>query len=205
MLSVSPRILPVRRVARAAALCLVVVAGLATTSSRAAVIISMPPTISGAPNSTGFFDLTLQNTGPESLAFEAFSLQLTLGSSEVTFTDGTTATAAPYILAGNSFVETFAFPLAEIQPDGSLIASDFAVNPPLYKVVGPGTYGLIRVAYQIGSTAVTGVTVTSSVTPVYTVIPSAAVPEPSALVSAALGLAGLTSAALLRRRRRAAD
>jgi hypothetical protein len=86
-----------RRLAFLIATC---IALLATGPARADLVISAQQ-VTSDPGATGVsLDVTLTNTGPSSVGIGAFTFELTVGSTDITFTGVTTATAAPYIFDG---------------------------------------------------------------------------------------------------------
>jgi hypothetical protein len=109
--------------------------------------------VTGAPGSTGAFDVLLKNTGalPQNIA--AFNFELTMANPDITFTDVTTATTtAAYI-----------FPASFFGPDTTTTASGQAIEAGDLDAsfngtdVGAGaTYGVGRVFYSIAGGATNG-------------------------------------------------
>ena len=123
--------------------------------ARADLVISVSPaSVTVAAGASGFFDVTLTNTGAaQNIA--AFSFGLTTTSPSVTFTDATFGTAAPYLLAGDSFDATNGFDLAT-NTGLSLLASDVSESG-LGTTLGTGdTLGLGHVAFTVDAAAAPG-------------------------------------------------
>ena len=83
----------------------------------AALLVSLPAkgdiilsveSVTGAPGSTGMFDVLLQNTGTVSQNIAAFNFVLTTSNPDITFTDVTTdTTTATYIFPSSFLVRIF--------------------------------------------------------------------------------------------------
>ncbi len=125
---------------------------LQATSARAATIVEVEA-VSAAPGSSGnSFDVVLENTGPSAVTVAGFSFGLT-SSSNVTFTDVTTATAptTPYIFNGHS----------EFGPDivlsagaGAVSASDnYLPANAGFSVAANSTVGLGHVLFNVAPAA----------------------------------------------------
>jgi hypothetical protein len=109
--------------------------------------------VTGAPGSTGMFDVLLTNTGPSSQNITAFNFELTTIDTNITFTDVTTATStAPYIFPDSFFgpdITTFAI-------DQSVEAGDVEGTFTGTDVAAGATYGLGNVSYSIDPGALNG-------------------------------------------------
>jgi len=108
--------------------------------------------VTGAPGSSGAFDVLLTNTGASSQNIAAFNFELTTANPDITFTDVTTATIAAYL-----------FPASLFGPNITTIASGQTVEAgdadALFNGtdVGPGaTFGLGSVSYSIAGGAPNG-------------------------------------------------
>ena len=55
--------------------------------------------------------MLLTNTGASSVALGAFSYEITTSDTDISFTGADTSTTAPYVFAGDSFVDINGFPL----------------------------------------------------------------------------------------------
>src|SRR5579863_1059089 len=84
-------------------LAAIVVGLIGSGEAHASLIISVGSTTVAAGGS-GFVDITLQNTSSTAFAtpIDGFSVVFSSSNPFVTFTNGTMATTAPYIFAGNS-------------------------------------------------------------------------------------------------------
>jgi hypothetical protein len=173
----------------------------------AGIIVSVQSVSAGTDTTGDTLEVDVQNTGA-SVNIAAFSFEISVPSSSgVTFTGADTSTSlATYIFAGNSFYG----PDINTSTGTTLDASDFAVTG--FTTLGTGdTLGLGLVTFDVAANAPLGpVTVsltgypstglsdpnqgnvaidvlnTGTIT-----ITGAAVPEPSSLVSATLGLLGV--------------
>jgi PEP-CTERM motif len=182
------------------------------------IVLSME-SVTGAPGSSGAFDVLLTNTGTSSQNIAAFNFELTTADTNITFTDVTTDTTnAPYIFPDSFFgpdITTFAI-------DQSVEAGDVDATFNGTDVAPGATYGLGSVAFSIAPGAVNGevAEVDFSAYPAtslsdndgnnvdftaesgtITVLTSTAVPEPSTVLLLAAGLLGI---AALRKHRRTA-
>ena len=185
---------------------------LATPHALADVILSLE-SVSAAPGSTGNqFDVLLTNTGPSSLNVAGFSFSLSAANLEIIFTGATTATAATYIFAGNSL---FGPTIASIPNTQTVEASDL-FDLPLSgaTIAANSTVGLGRIAFTISNGATAGVfPVTFGAFPGtslsdpnaldipinglmsgnITIAGNATVPEPSAFLMVASGVAAVVA------------
>jgi hypothetical protein len=199
-----------------------VVAGLVLCTARSAgagIIVSVQ-SVSASTGTTGnTLEVDVQNTGA-SVDIAAFSFEISVpGGSGITFTAADTSTSTfTYIFAGNSAQG----PNINVTSGTDLMASDNAASGSTKLNTGV-TLALGRVSFNVASSAPLGpVTVsltdfpaTSLTAPdlsnihidtltngTITVTQGVAVPEPSSLVSASVGLVGV--AWLIRRKRSAA-
>ena len=127
---------------------------LLSVPAKADIILSAE-SVTGAPSSTGTFDVLLTNTGPSSQNIAAFNFELTTADTNITFTDVTTSTTtATYIFPVSFFGPDITTPtLAGPQTveagdvDATFIGTD----------VAPGaTVGLGSVSYSIDPGALNG-------------------------------------------------
>src|SRR5277367_3318367 len=189
---------------------------LLTIPAKGDIVLSIE-SVSGAPGSTGTFDVLLTNTGPSSQNILAFNFELTTADTNITFTDVTTSTTtAPYIFPNSLFGPDITLSAAAQSAEASDVEGTFNGTD----VASGATYGLGSVSFSIDPGATNGeiaeidisafpdtslsdnnfnnvdFTTTSGTITVQT--SSTAVPEPST----ALPVAGaaLLGASLLRRR-----
>ncbi len=187
----------------------IAVAGLllgAVVPARAGMVISVQDVTAYAGTSGNTLEVDLQNTGTSAVSVAAFSFELTVpGGGGISFDGADYNTSQPYIFAGTSFLG----PTISMSTGTTLDAGDLGTSP---TSVGPGSIvGLGRVFFDVSGSAPSGpvtVTLTTSVAgtsltapdgsniPISTfnngtiTILAPVVPEPSALISAALGLVG---------------
>jgi len=127
----------------------------------AALLLSVPAkgssilsieSVTGAPGSTGIFDVLLTNTGISSQNIAAFNFELTTSDTHITFTGVSTSTTATYIFPSSFFgpnITTFA--IVQSVEAGDVDATFVGTN------IAPGaTYGLGNVSYSIAPGAVNG-------------------------------------------------
>jgi hypothetical protein len=109
--------------------------------------------VTGAPGSTGTFDVLLTNTGPSSQNIAAFNFELTTSDTNITFTGvSTSTTTATYIFPSSFFgpnITTFA--TGQSVEAGDVDATFAGTN-----VASGATYGLGNVSYSIAPEAVNG-------------------------------------------------
>lgn len=120
--------------------------------ARADIILSIE-SVTGAPGSSGTFDVLLTNTGPASQNIDAFFLELSTSDTNITFTGVTTSTTTqPYIFAGDSL---FGPIIATSGPGQVVDASDVSASSG--NDVGLGQeFGIGSVAYSIDPGATNG-------------------------------------------------
>ncbi len=190
----------------------------AARPARAELVVSVQDVTAPAGTTGNTLEVDVSNTGSLAVDISAFSFEISVaGSSGVTLTGADTSTTlATYIFAGNSL---YGPTISTTTPGTTLDASDIASTGST-SLAGGETLGLGLVSFDVtGSTPTGPVTVTLTGYPstsltasntsnipidalnngTITITPSA-VPEPSSLVSATLGLLG---AGWLVRRRRA--
>lgn len=133
------------------ALCAIVLF-LFSVPARADIVLSIE-SVTGAPGSTGTFDVLLTNTGPSSQNIAAFNFELTTANTDITFTDVTTGTTTA----------TYIFPSSFFGPDITTNASGQTVEAGDADAtfngtdVGSGaTFGLGSVSYSIAGGAING-------------------------------------------------
>lgn len=122
----------------------------------AALLVSLPAkgdiilsleSVTGAPGSTGMFDVLLQNTGTVSQNIAAFNFVLTTSDPDITFTDVTTdTTTATYIFPSSFFGPDILTPPAGGQ---TIEAGDLDATFNGTDVAAGATYGLGSVSYSI--------------------------------------------------------
>jgi len=118
-------------------------------------IVLSVESVSGAPGSTGDFDVLLTNTGSSAQNIAAFNFELTTPNTDISFTDVTT----------NTTTATYIFPSSFFGPDITTIAAGQTVEAGDVDAtfdgtdVAPGaTYGLGNVSFAIAPGAVNGET-----------------------------------------------
>jgi hypothetical protein len=125
---------------------------LLSVPAKGSSILSIEP-VTGAPGSTGIFDVLLTNTGISSQNIAAFNFELTTSDTHITFTGvSTSTTTATYIFPSSFFgpnITTFA--IVQSVEAGDVEGTFVGTN------VAPGaTYGLGNVSYSIAPGAVNG-------------------------------------------------
>ena len=191
----------------------------AAIPARAGMIV----TAQSVSSSDGALDVFLTNTGPSAVNIAAFSFEVNVSSSQVTFTDATfNTTANPYIFAGNSLFGPEI--LTSISNGGQTLDAADATFNALDVSVGSGeNVGLGHVLFTTSGTLTSDATVSftgfpstaladaagtnvpidtitnGTISPVATVVP-----EPSTLILATIGLATWGATWFVRRSRQKA-
>jgi hypothetical protein len=188
--------------------------------ARAGIIVSVESVSANAGTTGNTLEVDVTNTGPNAVDIAAFSFEISVPSgSGVTFTGADTSTSMnPYIFTGNSFFGPQIGTPSGTPLGTTLDASDLATSGSTTLSTGE-TLALGRVSFDVAGSAPNGpVTVSFSgfvpaslsdpnqnTIPIDTLtngtitISQGAVPEPSSLVSATLGVLG--AAWLIRRMR----
>jgi hypothetical protein len=187
--------------------------------ARADIILSVE-SVTGAPGSSGVFDVLLENTGPSTQNIAGFGFELSTTDTNITFTDVTINTSAPYIFAGDSL---FGPDIITSAPGQTVDASDFSASTNGTDVGAGGIFALGSVAYTIDPAVLNGeiATIDFTASPftslsdsggnnvdftatpgTITVLTTSPVPEPSTALP--LAAAMLFAVWLIRRRRRIA-
>jgi PEP-CTERM motif len=130
------------------------VAVLFSTSAKADIVLSVE-SVTGAPGSTGAFDVLLTNTGTTSQNIAAFNFELTTANTDITFTDVTTNTATAAYIFPSSF---FGPDITALAAGQTVQAGDFDSTFNGTDVGPSGVFGLGSVAFSIAPGAVNGET-----------------------------------------------
>jgi hypothetical protein len=130
-------------------------------------------TAQSVSSSDGALDVFLTNTGPSAVNIAAFSFEVNVSSSQVTFTDATyNTTTNPYIFAGNSLFGPDI--LTSISNGGqTLLAGDVTSDSSNVSVGSGDTVGLGHVLFT------TSGTLTSDATVSFTAYPSTSLADAS--------------------------
>jgi hypothetical protein len=125
---------------------------LLSVPAKADIVLSLE-SVTGAPGSTGTFDVLLTNTGSSSQNIAAFNFELTTPDTNISFTDVTTSTTTA----------TYIFPSSFFGPDITTIASGQTVEAGDVDatfngtdVAAGATYGIGNVSYSIDPGAING-------------------------------------------------
>jgi hypothetical protein len=196
----------VRREHLRAVLALVIVLGI-DASCHAGLVVEAP-NITAAPGSSGSFDLIITSTGGSfAVASDTVELSLT-GLSNVSFTNVSINTTAPYIYGANSATtggSTFTF---STFPGTQFETFDFLLTLGA-QTINPGdVFGLVDVQYSVAANATPGASGTLAFGPdtsladasgnnvvftaqngSITISSSTAIPEPSTAILLAVGCA----------------
>jgi hypothetical protein len=118
----------------------------------AGIILSIQPaTTSAAPGSSGdSFDVVLTNTGPSGVSIAGFNFELTAADPDVTLTQVTFGTAAPYIFSG---ISLFGPVLNSNGPGATIDASDLTSNFSDVTIASNSTVGLGHVFFSVAPNA----------------------------------------------------
>lgn len=195
--------------ARRAALALTIVAAsmsFACPTAKADLIVMVQSVTVNAGSTDNPLDVVLRNTGPSDVIVEGFSFGISTANPGIHFTSATTATGlAPYIFGADSYYG----PEIDTSNAASLTASDQDSTFAGVTVTAGSTVGLGHVLFDVDASVPPGVTpvpldsfatslsdpaggnipIDSLVDGAITVAPAAgAVPEPSTLLLASLGV-----------------
>jgi hypothetical protein len=125
---------------------------LLSVPAKADIVLSLE-SVTGAPGSTGTFDVLLTNTGPSSQNIAGFNFELTTADKNITFTDVTTATTtATYIFPSSLFGPDIAISAVA----QSVEASDLDATGNGTDVASGATYGIGNVSFAIDPGATNG-------------------------------------------------
>lgn len=109
--------------------------------------------VTGAPGSTGTFDVLLKNTGPSPQNITGFNFELTTADPNIAFTDVTTATATAAYIFSASF---FGPDITTMASGQTVEAGDLDATFNGTDVASGATYGLGWVSYSIAGGATNG-------------------------------------------------
>jgi hypothetical protein len=140
-----PNLCPRRWLTRFAAAMLLLAPG----AARADLVFNIESVSASAGSTGNTLDVTVTNTGPSAVTVGGFSFEISTPTSNINFTDATTATTlAPYIFGGNS-----AFgPSIAISTGQALDASDSFFPFGSGSTLGAGaTVGLGHVVFNVAS------------------------------------------------------
>jgi hypothetical protein len=138
------------KLTRSAFFCLACMA--AVSSAKASILFSIGSVIAMPGDVNDAVDVLITNLGPDPVDVSGFTFEITASSAGVTLESATTQTIAPYIFAGNSFVENV-FGTSTISfssPGQTLDASDsaFASNS-ASTIAANQTLGLGRLFFDV--------------------------------------------------------
>jgi hypothetical protein len=120
--------------------------------------VSIAPAISASAGSTGnAFDVLLTNTGTSAVTLGAFSFGITTADTDITFTNADTATAAPYVFAGDSFVDMNGLTLyVNSLPGQTVEASDLSNSGAGESIASGATVALGNILFDVAPGATPG-------------------------------------------------
>ena len=192
-------------------------------AAQGGMIVFANPATALAGDLGDYFDVMLTNTGSD-LVVGGFSFALSVGDTNVTFTQVTMNTAVPYIFAGDSFVYlSLGGTNINILPAGQTVNASDADNSFLgVTIAGGATVGLGRVYFDVGAASASTIAVEfvasgtslsdafgKSTIPIETLndglITLTSVPEPSALPLVGLAFLVIVFAHAMAGRRRKRD
>jgi hypothetical protein len=134
-----------------------VLSGAATPANAQLTLVA--PTFSVAAGANSSFDVLITNNSTQTYDLGGFSLDLSVGGSNVAFTGDSMATIAdPYVFAGDSFDVAFSLPFDSAAFPGNTIApSDLANGLDAGTTISPGaTFGLANVSFSVDPGAAPG-------------------------------------------------
>ncbi len=121
----------------------------ASLPARASLIMFAGTESANAGSTGNALDFTLTNTGPSPVALGAFSLEISVADSNVSFTSATTATTLPYVFAGDSF---FGPVISTSGPGQTLDASDICILCG-GTIAAASTVGLAHILFDVSAGA----------------------------------------------------
>src|ERR1700733_2197303 len=142
---------------------LAVVAMLGSIPAQANMIISVTPASVAAGTTGASFNVDIQNTGGSAQNIDAFSIGLSVSTSNFTFTGGNETTTDAYIFAGDSFDVINSFPYTSVPPPTgqTLEASDLSNSGAGTNVAAGATLGLGNIIFNLaGATPPGPITIT---------------------------------------------
>ena len=124
----------------------------ASVPAQASVILSAGKVTANAGSAGNAFDVTLINTGPTAIVLGGFSLEVSVADADVSFTFASTATALPYVFAGDSL---FGPDIGASSPGQTFDASDACVLCASTIAAG-ATVGLAHILFDVLAGAQSG-------------------------------------------------
>jgi hypothetical protein len=120
--------------------------------------VGIAPGVTASAGSMGnTFDVLLTNTGASAVTLGGFSFGIVTADTDITFTDATTSTSAPYVFAGDSFDDIFGFTLyTNSLPGQTVEASDVSNSGAGESIASGATVGLGSVVFDVASGATPG-------------------------------------------------
>jgi hypothetical protein len=121
--------------------------------------VSMAPGISANAGSTGnAFDVLLTNTGASAVTVAGFTFGIVTTDTDITFTDATTSTSAPYVFALDSFDDFFGLTLySNSLPGQTVEASDLSYSGAGESIASGATVALGSIVFSVAPGAAPGV------------------------------------------------
>ena len=121
-------------------------------------VFSLQPAITAGAGTTGnSFDVLLTNTGGAPVSLGAFAFGITTSDADITFTGADTSTTAPYVFAGDSFVDINGFTLYTNSLPGQTVEASDLSNSGLGAIIGAGaTVGVGSILFDVASGATPG-------------------------------------------------
>lgn len=127
---------------------------LGPATARAGVILSGQSVFATAGSSGNSLDIDLTNSGPSAITIGAFTFGISAANPNISFTDASISTAAPYIFGANSL---FGPDLTGPTSGQSLATSDVFSIPLSGVTVSSGTtMGLGHISFNVAGTATAG-------------------------------------------------
>jgi hypothetical protein len=124
----------------------------ASVPAQASLVISAGSATASAGSTGNAFDVTLINTGPAAIALGGFSLEISVTDTDVSFTSATTATALPYVFAGDSLLGP---DISASSPGQTFDASDACIAC-VSTIAAGATVGLAHLLFDVLAGAQSG-------------------------------------------------